>query len=85
MKKLLVEYFSASDVTKNIATALATASGGDLYEIKPEVLYTPEDLNWHKKDARSTIEMHDKAYRPPLADKNAKVEEYDTILLGFPI
>lgn len=29
--------------------------------------------------------MNDKSFRPPLADQNAPVEDYDTIFLGFPI
>jgi len=29
--------------------------------------------------------MNDKAFRPAIADKNAKIDQYDTIFLGFPI
>ena len=29
--------------------------------------------------------MNDKAFRPALADKDAKVENYDEIFVGFPI
>ena len=29
--------------------------------------------------------MTDKSFRPPLADRNAHVEGYDTVFLGFPI
>lgn len=29
--------------------------------------------------------MNDKAFRPALADKDAKVEDYDEIFVGFPI
>lgn len=29
--------------------------------------------------------MRDKSYRPQIADKNADIEAYDTIFLGFPI
>ena len=37
------------------------------------------------KKSRSSVEMSDKSSRPELADKNADIAGYDTILLGFPI
>ena len=85
MSKKLVAYFSASGVTAKVADMLADAVGADIYEIRPEVPYTKADLNWMDKKSRSTIEMNDKTIRPAIADKNAKVEQYDTIFLGFPI
>jgi len=27
------------------------------------------------------VEMNDKSYRPPLADKDAHIEDYDTVFL----
>ena len=85
MSKKLVAYFSASGVTAKVADMLADAVGADIYEIRPEVPYTKADLNWMDKKSRSTIEMNDKTSRPAIADKNAKVEQYDTVFLGFPI
>ena len=85
MKKTLVAYFSASGVTAGVAKNLARAAGADLYEIKPQVPYTRADLDWNDKQARSTIEMHDKSFRPPLADKDANIREYDVVYIGFPI
>ena len=37
------------------------------------------------KKSRSSVEMSDKKSRPELADKNANIASYDTIMLGFPI
>lgn len=85
MNKVLVAYFSASGVTSAAAKNLADAAGGDLYEIRPAVPYTSDDLNWQNARSRSSIEMRDKSSRPALADKNAKIASYDTIFLGFPI
>lgn len=85
MSKKLVAYFSASGVTGSVAKTLAEAAGADLYEIRPEVPYTRADLNWMDKKARSSVEMNAPSYRPALADKDAKVEDYDVIFLGFPI
>lgn len=64
---------------------LAQAAGADLYEIKPAVPYTKDDLNWMDKRYRSSVEMNDKSSRPELADKDADIAVYDTVLLGFPI
>lgn len=85
MSKKLVAYFSASGVTAKVADMLADAVGADIYEIRPEVPYTKADLNWMDKKSRSTIEMNDKSIRPAIADKNAKIDQYDTIFIGFPI
>lgn len=85
MSKKLVAYFSASGVTANAAKTLAKAAEADLYEIRPQVPYTKEDLNWMNKNSRSSIEMKDKAFRPAIADKNADIKSYDVIFIGFPI
>lgn len=85
MSKRLVAYFSASGVTGRVAEMVAEAAGADLYEITPKELYTKADLNWMDQNARSTIEMKDKKIRPEIVDTDAKIAEYDEILIGFPI
>lgn len=85
MGKTLVAYFSASGITAKVADMLADALGADIYEIRPETPYTKADLNWMDKRSRSTIEMNDKTIRPAIADQNARIDEYNTIFLGFPI
>ena len=85
MSKKLVAYFSASGTTAAVAKMLSEAAGADLYEIKPQTPYTRADLNWQDKKSRSSMEMNDKSFRPPLADRDAHVEDYDIIFLGFPI
>ena len=85
MGKTLVAYFSASGVTAKVADKLADALGADIYEIRPETPYTKADLNWMDKKSRSSIEMNDKTIRPAIADQNARIDEYNTIFLGFPI
>ena len=37
------------------------------------------------KKARSTVEMNDKSFRPAIADRDAHIENYDIIFVGFPI
>ena len=85
MNKILVAYFSASGVTKKIAEMLAKEANADLYEIKPEIPYTKEDLNWIDKKSRSSIEMGNKSFRPAIVKDELDPSRYDQILLGFPI
>lgn len=85
MSKKLVAYFSASGTTAAAAKTLSEAAGAGLYEIRPQTPYTRADLDWTNKKSRSSVEMNDKSFRPPLADQDAHVEDYDTIFLGFPI
>lgn len=85
MSKKLIAYFSASGTTKKVAEMISEAAGADLYEIKPKELYTKADLDWMNKKSRSSVEMSDKKLRPDLDDSNAHIENYDEIVLGFPI
>lgn len=85
MSKKLVAYFSASGVTAAAAKTLAEAANADLYEIRPAVPYTKADLNWMDKQSRSSVEMQNKAFRPAIADTDAKIADYDVIFVGFPI
>lgn len=85
MKTNLVAYFSVSGKTEKVAKTLAEAIRADLFQIKPEVPYTTEDLNWMDKNARSNIEMKDDTSRPAIAEKLENMGQYDTVFLGFPI
>ena len=85
MKKILVAYFSASKTTEHAAKEIAQAVGADLYEICPDKAYTAADLNWNDKKSRSTVEMNDPACRPKIAGTVEHMEQYDTVLIGFPI
>ena len=85
MSKKLVAYFSASGETKAAAEKIAGLLKCDIYEIKPKTQYTTPDLNWKDNSSRTTKECKDRSCRPELADKNANIANYDTILVGFPI
>lgn len=82
MGKKLVAYFSASGTTKKVSENIAGAAGADLYEIAPKVPYTDADLNWMDKKSRSSVEMNDKKYRPELAGRDARIDQYDEIIIG---
>ncbi len=83
--KTLVAYFSASGVTRGVATQLAEVAGADLYEIVPEQIYTDADLDWRDSLSRSSVEMKDKTSRPAIKKTELKIDDYDTIYVGFPI
>ena len=85
MSKILTAYFSASGNTKRLAKTIAEAANADLFEIVPKTPYTNDDLNWMNKKSRSSIEMNDKSSRPKIAGSVENMEEYDTVLIGFPI
>lgn len=84
-KKKLVAYFSASGVTAKAAWKLSEAVGADLYEIKPEVPYSREDLDWTDKKSRSSVEMNDPASRPAIAGKMDDMDQYEVVFIGFPV
>lgn len=84
MSNVLVTYFSASGVTKSVAEKIAGENGYDIFEIEPVEKYTPADLDYMDKNSRSTIEMNDKSFRPPIKE-TCDVSAYDTVVIGFPV
>ena len=84
MSNVLITYFSASGVTKSVAQKIAEENDYDLFEIKPVDIYTPADLDYMDKNSRSTIEMNDKSFRPPIAE-TCDVSPYDIVAIGFPV
>ena len=85
MSKKLVAYFSAGGVTASLAKELAKKAEADLYEIRPRVKYTEEDLNWRNLKSRSSVEMNDRSIRPEAVTGDLDVSGYDVVFLGFPI
>lgn len=83
--KVLVAYFSATGTTKRVAEITADYMQADLYEIVPQDPYTTEDLDYHRDDSRSTKEMNDVSARPVIAGTVGNMEQYDVVLLGYPI
>lgn len=83
--KTLVAYFSAeSGRTAAAAKALAQAIGADLFEIRPEKPYTASDLNYMNPISRCNREFFAKK-SVPVSGRVESFEQYDTVLIGFPI
>ena len=83
--KTLVAYFSATGTTRAVAKDLAEVTGATLYEIKPEVKYTAEDLDWTVKTSRTSVEMQDRSSRPAIVKDLKDADSYDIIYIGFPV
>ena len=79
--KTLVAYFSWSGNTKEMASYIAEQTGGDLYEITPAEDY-PEDYNETGDVAKAE---RDENARPEIANLPDSIDEYDRILIGYPI
>lgn len=85
MNKTLVAYFSTGGNTLRAATIIADELKSDIYEIRPEKIYTVEDLNWMNPGSRSSIEMKNRFLRPVIIKDNLDINQYETVFLGFPI
>ncbi len=83
--KILVAYFSATGNTKAVAEKAADAAGADIFEIVPAVPYTDDDLDYGNDNSRTTQEQNDDSARPEISGTVENMEQYDTILLGYPI
>ena len=85
MSKVLVAYFSVGGTTAKAAKDLAAVEGADLFEIRPETLYVPADLDYTNKQSRTTLEMTDLSCRPAIVGEVEDMAQYDVVFVGFPI
>ena len=83
--KTITCYFSAPGTTKKIAKEIAQKLNTDIFEIEPLELYTKEDLDWANKNSRSSMEMRNDKSRPRIKNKIENIEEYNKVILGFPV
>lgn len=85
--KILVVYYSASGSTKKVAEKIAKNLDADLFEITPVDKYTSDDLNWSDENSRVSKEHDDESLRKVklTATKVDNWEDYDTVLIGYPI
>ena len=82
--RILVVFFSPEKTVCSAAIAAANALGSEIFEIRPAEPYTAEDLNYHDRQSRTSIEMNDPAARPEIEELPV-LDRFDTILLGYPI
>ena len=82
--KTLIAYFSVQGTTAKVAKGAAEHLGADLFEIKPEKPYTAADIKWVNPLARCNKEKIGKK-DVPVAGQIENFEDYDLVLIGFPI
>ena len=80
----LVVYYSATGNTESVANVIASATGGDLFELEPAEPYTDEDLDWTDDN---TKEYEDESLRDVelVSETIENWESYDTVFIGYPI
>lgn len=82
--KTLVVYFSATGTTRSLAEYVAEILNADIYEVIAEEPYTEEDLAYYT-NGRADKEQNDPSTRPAISGNVENMEQYDTIILGYPI
>ena len=85
--KTLVVYYSSTGNTRAAAEYIASATGGDIFEIIPAEPYSADDLDWTNDNSRVSLEHEDQSLRN--VELEASVPEnwkdYDTVFIGYPI
>lgn len=85
--KTLVVYYSASGNTEEVANYIATATGGDVFELEPSVPYTDADLDWTNEDSRVYREHENEEERNVELVSNTVPDwdSYETVFIGYPV
>lgn len=80
-EKTLIAYFSWSGNTVAMAQTIADKTGGELFEIVPVTPYPTE----YTPCTEVALEERDSNARPEIKNLPENIDEYDTILIGYPI
>lgn len=83
--KVLVAYFSCTGNTRPLAEHAAELLDADLYEIQAADPYTDADINYGDSDSRTSKEQNDPDARPAIAGSVENMEQYDIVVLAYPI
>lgn len=84
-RTVLVVYFSCTGTTRSLAELASEILDADLYEITPETPYLETDLNYSDSSSRATTEQNTPDARPEISGTVENMEQYDTVLLAYPI
>ncbi len=85
VNRVLTVYFSATGNTESLAQKIAAETNSDIFEIVPEEPYTSEDLNYSNSNCRANKEQNDPTARPAISNKIDNIDDYDVVLIGYPI
>jgi len=83
-ERVLTVYFSNTGNTRALAEKMHSTAGGDIAEIIPVIPYTSADLNYNNSSSRANVELNTDA-RPAINPMSVNIEQYDVILVGYPI
>ena len=78
--KTLIVFFSWSGNTRGIAKEIQKQTGADLFEI---TLVHPYSTNYNTVLMEAQEDQHKNA-RPEIVDPPKNIDEYDTVILGYP-
>lgn len=81
---ILVVYFSRTGNTKALAEYAVDYLNADFFEIEAAVPYTDADIAYYT-NCRADQEQADPAVRPEIANQIPNIQQYDMIVLGYPI
>lgn len=79
--KILIAYFSYSGTTEKVANLIHQNIAGDIVRIEAVEPYPQDQATLSKQAAREQKEN----FMPPLKTKIENFDEYDTIIIGYPI
>lgn len=79
--RTLIVYFSKTGNTENVANQIQELTGGDMFKIEPVNPY-PVDYQETTEIARDEL---DRNARPEVRGTVANMDDYDTIIVGYPI
>lgn len=80
----LVAVFSRTGHTKPLAEYAADYLNADFFEIEAAVPYTDADIAYYT-NCRADREQNDPTARPAIANTVSNMEQYDTVILAYPI
>ncbi|MCI9637329.1 MAG: hypothetical protein HFG77_13220 [Hungatella sp.] len=79
--RILIAYFSKTGTTREAAEKIQAVAGGDLFEIRTAEAY-PSSYQDTVDQARRELDQN---ARPALASRVENINDYDIILVGYPI
>lgn len=80
-ENILVAYFSYSGNTKKIAEEIQNKTGADIFEIRTVNTYSA-DYDTVLDEAKEEL---DENARPELSGQIENIEQYETVIIGYPI
>lgn len=80
---VLVVYYSATGNTEAVAQTIASATGGDTFELEPVEPYTDDDLNWTDDNSRVSVEHENEDQRDVelVSTTVDNWDSYDTVFI----